>query len=156
MTRIRIIAVGSRMPAWVQTGFEEYRKRMPREFAVELREISTARRSRTGDTARALAQEGAAMLHALAPDEFAVALEVGGEAWDTDQLAASLRDWMAEGRRIAFLIGGPDGLSQACRERAAKNWSLSRLTLPHPLVRIVLMEQLYRAWSILAAHPYHR
>lgn len=156
MTRIRIIAVGSRMPAWVETGFEEYRKRMPREFAVELREIATGRRSRSGDTARALAQEGTAMLQSLASEEFAVALEVGGETWSTEDLAARLRQWMADGRRIAFLIGGPDGLSQACRERAAKHWSLSRLTLPHPLVRIVLMEQLYRAWSILAAHPYHR
>ena len=150
--RLRILAVGTRMPAWVQAGFAEYHKRMPRDFAVELREIPVSRR----DGARAVAEEGEALLAALAPDEHAVTLEVGGEPWSTADLAARLRAWRDEGRRAAFLIGGPDGLSDACRARAAGQWSLSRLTLPHPLVRIVLMEQIYRAWSILGAHPYHR
>lgn len=150
--RLRILAVGTRMPAWVQTGFAEYHKRMPRDFAVELREIPVSRRA----GARAVAEEGEALLAALAPEEHVVALEVGGEPWSTADLAARLRAWRDEGRRAAFLIGGPDGLGDACRARAASQWSLSRLTLPHPLVRIVLMEQIYRAWSILGAHPYHR
>ena len=143
--RLRILAVGTRMPAWVQAGFAEYHKRMPRDFAVELREIPVSRR----DGARAVAEEGEALLAALA-------LEVGGEPWSTADLAARLRALRDEGRRAAFLIGGPDGLSDACRGRAAAQWSLSRLTLPHPLVRIVLMEQIYRAWTVLGAHPYHR
>ena len=150
--RLRILAVGTRMPAWVQAGFAEYHKRMPRDFAVELREIPVSRR----EGPRAMAEEGEALLTALAADEHVVALEVGGEPWSTADLAARLRAWRDEGRRAAFLIGGPDGLSDACRARAAGQWSLSRLTLPHPLVRIVLMEQIYRAWTILGAHPYHR
>jgi 23S rRNA (pseudouridine1915-N3)-methyltransferase len=150
--RLRILAVGTRMPAWVQAGFAEYHKRMPRDFAVELREVPVSRR----EGARAVAEEGEALLAALGADEHVVALEVGGEPWSTADLAARLRAWRDEGLRAAFLIGGPDGLSDACRARAASQWSLSRLTLPHPLVRIVLMEQVYRAWSILGAHPYHR
>lgn len=150
--RLRILAVGTRMPAWVQAGFAEYHKRMPRDFAVELREIPVSRR----EGARAVTEEGEALLAALGADEHVVALEVGGEPWSTEDLAARMRTWRDEGRRAAFLIGGPDGLADACRARAASQWSLSRLTLPHPLVRIVLMEQIYRAWSILGAHPYHR
>ncbi len=152
--RLRIVALGTRMPAWVQAGFEEYRKRMPRDFAVELRELALARRG--ADTARGVEEEGHAVLAALAADELVVALEVGGQPWSTEELAARMGVWRDEGRRVAFVVGGPDGLSAACRERAAHCWSLSRLTLPHPLVRVVLMEQLYRAWSILVAHPYHR
>jgi len=150
--RLRILAVGTRMPAWVQAGFAEYHKRIPRDFAVELREIPVSRR----EGARAVAEEGEGLLAALGADEHVVALEVGGEPWSTGDLASRLRVWRDEGRRAAFLIGGPDGLADACRARAASQWSLSRLTLPHPLVRIVLMEQIYRAWSILGAHPYHR
>jgi 23S rRNA (pseudouridine1915-N3)-methyltransferase len=152
--RLRLLAVGTRMPAWVDTGFEEYRKRLPRECALELREIPLARRG--ADTARAVAEEGEALLAALAGDEIVVAMEVGGTAIDTPSLAKTLGRWHDEGRRAAFLVGGPDGLAQACRARAGLQWSLSRLTLPHPLVRIVLAEQLYRAWSLLAGHPYHR
>lgn len=152
--RLRLVAVGTRMPAWVQTGFEEYRKRMPREFALELREIALSRRG--ADTARGIEEEGAAQLAAVSSEELVVALEVDGQAWSTEELAGHMRAWREEGRRVAFLVGGPDGLSGACRERASLRWSLSRLTLPHPLVRIVVMEQLYRAWSILVAHPYHR
>lgn len=152
--RLRLLAVGTRMPAWVQEGFEEYRKRLPRECALELREIALARRG--ADTARAVAEEGEALLGALGGDEFVVALEVGGTAVDTPGVARALARWRDEGRRAAFLVGGPDGLSDACRARADAQWSLSRLTLPHPLVRVLLAEQLYRAWSLLSGHPYHR
>ena len=152
--RLRLLAVGTRMPGWVQLGFEEYRKRLPRDCALELREIPLARRG--ADTVRAVQEEGEALLGALAGDEYVVAMEVGGKAIDTPGLAGILGRWRDEGRRAAFLVGGPDGLSAACRVRADATWSLSRLTLPHPLVRIVLAEQLYRAWSLLAGHPYHR
>lgn len=152
--RLRILAVGTRMPGWVEQGFEEYRRRLPRECALELREVPLARRG--ADTARAVAEEGEALLAALGTDERAIALEVGGRALDTAELAARLGEWRDLGERVAFLIGGPDGLAESCRTRARERWSLSRLTLPHPLVRIVLAEQLYRAWSLLAGHPYHR
>lgn len=152
--RLRILAVGTRMPGWVEQGFEEYRRRLPRDCALELREVPLARRG--ADTARAVAEEGEALLAALAADERAIALEVGGRALDTAELATRLGEWRDHGERVAFLVGGPDGLAAACRARARECWSLSRLTLPHPLVRIVLAEQLYRAWSLLAGHPYHR
>ncbi len=152
--RLRILAVGTRMPGWVQAGFEEYRKRLPREWALELREIPLGRRGQ--DAARAVREEGDALLAALEGDEHVVAMEVTGRALATPDIAKSLERAREQGQRLAFLVGGPDGLSQACRARAREQWSLSRLTLPHPLVRILLAEQLYRAWSLLAAHPYHR
>ena len=150
--RLRILAIGTRMPDWVQGGFGEYRKRLPRECALELRELALSRRAGH----QAVTEEGQSLLAALQPEEQAIALEVSGEAWSTEDLAAHLRRWRDEDQRVAFLIGGPDGLSQACRARATRHWSLSSLTLPHPLVRIVLIEQLYRAWTILGGHPYHR
>ena len=150
--RLRILAIGTRMPGWVQAGFAEYHKRMPRDWAVELRELPVSRRG----AARAVAEEGDALLAALQADEQAIALEVTGEAWGSEELAARMRRWHDDGSRVAFLIGGPDGLAEPCRQRAVHHWSLSKLTLPHPLVRIVLIEQLYRAWTILCGHPYHR
>lgn len=152
--RLRLLAVGTRMPGWVQEGFEDYRKRLPRDCALELREIALARRG--ADVARAVRDEGEALLAALDDDEFVVALEVGGRMLSTPDLATRLGSWRDDGQRVAFLVGGPDGLADACRARAREQWSLSRLTLPHPLVRILLAEQLYRAWSLLAGHPYHR
>ena len=152
--RLRLLAVGTRMPGWVQEGFEDYRKRLPRDCALELREIALARRG--ADVARGVRDEGEALLAALDDDEFVVALEVGGRMLSTPDLATRLGSWRDEGQRVAFLVGGPEGLAEACRVRAREQWSLSRLTLPHPLVRILLAEQLYRAWSLLAGHPYHR
>jgi 23S rRNA (pseudouridine1915-N3)-methyltransferase len=152
--RLRLLAVGTRMPGWVQEGFEEYRKRLPREWALELREIPLARRG--ADVARAVREEGDALLAALDGDELVVALEVGGKPLSTTDISSRLGRWREDGQRAAFLVGGPDGLSDACRARAREQWSLSRLTLPHPLVRILLAEQLYRAWSLMAGHPYHR
>jgi len=156
VSRLRIVAVGHKMPSWVQQGFAEYSKRMPREFAVELRELAPVHRGRNADTGRAMQQEGDAVLAALSGDDYVVALEVKGKMWSTEELAAFLQQQLDRGQRINFLIGGADGLSPACRDRAQRQWSLSALTLPHPLVRVMLMEQLYRAWSILASHPYHR
>ena len=151
-SRVRVLAVGTRMPAWVQSGVDEYRKRLPRDYAVELREIPVSRRG--GE--RGVKEEGAALLAALTPDELVVCMEVDGNMWSTAQLADRMRDWRDQARRVELLIGGPDGLAAECRVRADLHWSLSRLTLPHALVRVVLMEQIYRAWSILNLHPYHR
>lgn len=154
--RLELIAVGERMPAWVREGYEEYAKRLPRECALILREIEPGVRGKSQETARAVAQEGERMLAALPKSARVVAVDVKGAEHSTEELAARLEVWLADGRDVALLVGGPDGLAPECLARAEERWSLSRLTLPHPLVRVVLAEQLYRAWSILRNHPYHR
>lgn len=153
---IHLIAVGQRMPAWVDTAYQEYAKRLPRECALKLVEIAPGKRGRNADVARTLRDEGERMLAAIPRDCHVVALEVGGRSWSTAQLAAQLEDWMGSGRDVALLVGGPEGMDEACRARADRLWSLSALTLPHPLVRVILAETLYRAWSVMAGHPYHR
>jgi len=153
---LHLIAVGNRMPAWVEEGFATYAKRMPAACRLRLTEIAPAKRGRGADVARAVTQEGERMLAAVAKGAYVIALEVDGRAWSTERLARELADWMQAGRDVALLVGGPEGLAPACRARADLAWSLSPLTLPHPLVRVVLAEQLYRAASILGNHPYHR
>ena len=154
--RIRLIAVGTRMPDWVTAGFQEYSKRLPRDCALELVEIPLAKRTKTTDLERAIESEGQQMLASLGKEDRVIALEVTGQSWTTEELARQLANWRMSGQDVSLLVGGPDGLAPACRQRAQAQWSLSRLTLPHPLVRILLAEQLYRAWTILNNHPYHR
>lgn len=154
--RINLIAVGTRMPAWVEAGVDEYRKRLPPELSLQIREIPLGKRGKNADIARAMAQEGEAMLAAIGARDRVVALEVKGKAWSTEQLAQQLAAWQMSGDDVALLVGGPDGLAPSCQARANERWSLSPLTLPHPLVRVLLAEQLYRAWSINNKHPYHR
>jgi 23S rRNA (pseudouridine1915-N3)-methyltransferase len=154
--QIHLIAVGTRMPAWVTQGYEDYARRLPRECALRLVEIPPGRRSRVQPIAQAVEEEGRRMLAAIPERTLVVTLEVGGRAWDTPALAGRLQEWLQSGRDIALLVGGPDGLSGDCLRRADLHWSLSALTLPHALVRVVLAEQLYRAWTILSGHPYHR
>ncbi|HEB99324.1 MAG TPA: 23S rRNA (pseudouridine(1915)-N(3))-methyltransferase RlmH [Thiotrichales bacterium] len=154
--RIRLIAVGNRMPGWVEEGYREYARRLPRECALELVEIPPGRRSRNADIARILREEGERMLAAIPKGARPVALDVGGRAWDTPGLARQLGAWLEEGRDLALLVGGPEGLAPEVRARAELSWSLSPLTLPHPLVRVVVAEQIYRAFSLLRGHPYHR
>lgn len=154
--RLHLIAVGNRMPDWVEAGYAEYAKRLPADCALLLHEIAPGKRGKGADLERARREEGEKMLATLPKGAYVVALEVGGKDWDTAELAQRLADWRQQGRDVALLVGGPEGLADACRARADVQWSLSRLTLPHPLVRIVLAEQLYRAWSLLQGHPYHR
>ena len=154
--RIHLISSGNRMPRWVQEGYEEYAKRMPLECSLRLVEIAPGRRGKGIDAKRAVAEEGERMLRALPKGARVIALDVGGRSWSTEQLSARLDGWLADGRDLALLVGGPEGLAPACLERAEGRWSLSPLTFPHPLVRVVLAEQLYRAWSLLKGHPYHR
>ncbi|HWP94643.1 MAG TPA: 23S rRNA (pseudouridine(1915)-N(3))-methyltransferase RlmH [Gammaproteobacteria bacterium] len=154
--RIRLVAAGSRMPRWVEDGFRDYAARMPRECRLELVEVPLARRTAKSDVTRAVAQEGERMLAAAGAGARIIALAVEGRTLSTPQLAVELERWLAGGRDVALLVGGPDGLAPACLARAEWCWSLSPLTLPHPLVRIVVAEQLYRAWTLLAGHPYHR
>lgn len=154
--RLRIIAVGTKMPDWVEAGYAEYHKRLPRDFAVELVELPLATRSKNSDIARAMEKEGEAMLAAVGKGDSIITLEVKGKPWSTEQLAEQLAGWRMSGNNYSLLIGGPDGLAPACLAQSSSRWSLSPLTLPHPLVRILLIEQLYRAWTILQNHPYHK
>ena len=153
---IHLIAVGNRMPAWVEQGFNEYAKRLPPECSLTLIEIPAGKRGKSADLVRITEKEGQQMLAAIPKGALVVALEVTGRQWDTRQLAEKLGQWMQDGRDVALLVGGPEGLAPECLTRAEGKWSLSALTLPHPLVRVVLAEQLYRAWSVTQNHPYHR
>lgn len=154
--QIRLIAAGSRMPGWVSEGFREYARRMPRECALALTEIPLGRRGKSQPVERAIDEEGRRMLSAVGERQRVIALDVAGRGWSTEQLAGQLRGWLQDGRDLSLLIGGPDGLAADCLARAELRWSLSPLTLPHPLVRVLLAEQLYRAWTLVSGHPYHR
>ena len=153
--KLKLMAVGTRMPSWVEIGFEEYRKRMPAELKLELVEIPLNLKARGASNSSKQAQ-GQAILKTINKQDRVIALDVLGKSMSTESLATQLSNWQMNGQDICLLIGGPDGLSADCLERADMKWSLSDLTLPHPLVRILLMEQLYRAWTINKNHPYHR
>jgi len=154
--RITILSVGQRMPGWIQEGFHEYTRRMPPEIRVELTEVKPEERGAGISTERAMALEGARILAAVPRDATLLALDEKGRSVSTQGLSVMLSEWMREGSHPVLAIGGADGLSNEVKERAQKLVSLSALTLPHGLVRVLLAEQLYRAWSILARHPYHR
>lgn len=154
--KLRIIAVGTKMPKWVYDGYDDYAKRMPRDCSLEVVELPMGPRGKNADLARAIAKEGEAMMAAIGKGDRVIALEVKGKSWSTEQLAGKLENWRMEGCNYSLLIGGPDGLAPECVARADAKWSLSALTLPHPLVRIVVAEQLYRAWTLLNNHPYHK
>lgn len=154
--KIKLLAVGSKMPSWVEQGVKEYLKRMPREFQVELLEIPLAQRSKTNNALKCMELEGKALLAKVAAQDHVVALEVKGKSFSTSSLARRCEKFLGDGRDVCVLIGGPDGLAETCRRRADEQWSLSELTLPHPIVRLLVVEQLYRAWSVIQGHPYHR
>lgn len=152
--RARLIAAGTRLPDWVNEGYADYARRLGRGLRLELVEIPVRRGGR--DLARAIAAEAEAMRAALSQGDFIVALDVGGRALTTPELARWLAARKADGRDLAFLVGGPDGLAPELLERADFRWSLSPLTWPHGLVRVMVAEQLYRAESLSRGHPYHR
>jgi 23S rRNA (pseudouridine1915-N3)-methyltransferase len=154
--RVTILSVGHRMPSWIQEGFNEYARRMPPEIRVELIELKPEERGAGKNADKAKAIEGERLLAALPEGGTLIALDERGKSVATRGLSVMLSEWMRDASRPVFAIGGADGLSEAVKERADKLISLSTLTLPHGLVRVVLAEQLYRAWSILARHPYHR
>jgi len=154
--KIKLLAVGGKIPAWVTTGFNEYNKRMPGEMSVELIEIPLGHRGKGADLGRAIKREGDAMLALIPATDWVVALEVTGKTWSTEQLAGQMEKWQMNGSNLCLLIGGPDGLDPRCSARSDQKWSLSALTLPHPMVRILLSEQLYRAWTVIQGHPYHK
>lgn len=154
--KLSIIAVGKRMPKWADAGYNEYASRLPKDFTMALKEIAPIKRGKQANIEKITRQEGEQILANIPNKSITVALDVKGKLVSTESLAERLQKWQLETQQINFLIGGPDGLAKACLDKANFKWSLSPLTLPHPMVRVVLAEQLYRAWSILTNHPYHR
>jgi 23S rRNA (pseudouridine1915-N3)-methyltransferase len=154
--QVTIAAVGTRLEQWIYEAFESYRTRLPRQLNLSVQEVPLARRTAASSVRAAVEAEGERLLRHVRADGLALALDERGQQWSSTELAAELAIWLDRHPHVTILIGGPDGLSEACRRRASRLWSLSRLTLPHGLVRVVLAEQLYRAWTILQGHPYHR
>ena len=154
--KLQLIAVGRKMPGWVDAGFEDYARRMPTECSLSLTEIPARARGKNAPVESILEKEGQQMLAAVPRGNGLIALDVRGQAWSTEALSRRLQGWMDSGRNYSLLIGGPEGLHAACLDAADIRWSLSPLTFPHPLARVIVAEQLYRAWSLLKNHPYHR
>jgi len=152
--KIRLLCVGTRVPEWVEQGYATFAKRLPRDNALVLEEVPAARRA--GDVRRCVAEEGERLLGRLGRDDCVIALDERGSAWSTVVLAQRLAAWRTDGRDVALLVGGADGLSDTCKARSSASWALSAATLPHALVRVLVAEQIYRAWTVLTGHPYHR
>lgn len=154
--RLQLIAVGTRMPDWVEAGFADFARRLPRDCRLELLAVAAADRRNGKGSEHWRENEADRLLAAAGKDMRLIALDVKGRGLSTEDLAASLSDWRMEGRDVGLLVGGPDGLSPRCLAAAEMRWSLSPLTLPHALVRVVVAEQIYRAWTLMTGHPYHR
>jgi len=144
------------MPNWITEGYIEYAKRLPANFQLKLIEVAISKRAAHTNLKKNLAEESEQILAAIPKNSFIIALDEHGVVWDTLKLAKNMQTWQEAYHEISLLVGGPDGLAPECKMRANAIWSLSPLTLPHPLVRIVVAEQIYRAWTILQNHPYHR
>ena len=156
MLRLSLITASNRQPEWVDAGADDYAKRLRGRCTLEIKAVPLARRTATAPAERAIQDEGKRMLAAIPAGAHVVALLETGKPWSTKELARKLEGWMQLGAPVALLVGGPDGLSPECVARANDRWSLSNLTLPHGLARVVVAEALYRAWSLLENHPYHR
>ncbi|MCH7881455.1 MAG: 23S rRNA (pseudouridine(1915)-N(3))-methyltransferase RlmH [Proteobacteria bacterium] len=153
---IQIIAVGRKMPTWVEAACEDYLKRMPREIDIQITAIALAQRKAKDSIDSYQRQEAAQIVKKIVPGSFSIALDEQGKQWASNDWAQQLEHWMQHYPRVNLIIGGPDGLDDECRQNCQQTISLGRMTMPHALVRVVLVEQLYRAWSLLKGHPYHR
>ncbi|MBL4647581.1 MAG: 23S rRNA (pseudouridine(1915)-N(3))-methyltransferase RlmH [Gammaproteobacteria bacterium] len=154
--KINLIAIGNRMPIWVNKAYQTYATRLPHDNQLNLIEIATSKRTKNCVINKILIKEGEQILGAIEKRDKVIALDERGKLWNTLQLAEQLQQWREQSSYVTLLIGGPDGLAESCKQRASEHWSLSPLTLPHPLVRVIVAEQLYRAWTIINHHPYHR
>lgn len=153
--KVVVAAVGRGMPDWVAAGYHEYARRLAGGCRLELRELKAPQR-RGGDVEKIREREADLLLEAVADTSLRIALDEGGRPWTTRQLAHHLGGWLEDGTDVGLMVGGADGLDPRVRQQAHRVWSLSPLTLPHMLVRVVVAEQIYRAWSIISGHPYHR
>lgn len=153
---IHLIAVGQKMPVWVEQACMEYIKRLPRELQFDTIEVPIIRRGKNPDIQRIVRDESRKVMASVPAGCYTIALDVAGKKISTEALAQNLDSWMQQAQDIAIVIGGPDGLSEELLQQVDRTLSLSDMTFPHPLVRIIIIEQLYRAWSIISNHPYHR
>ncbi|MEO0367463.1 MAG: 23S rRNA (pseudouridine(1915)-N(3))-methyltransferase RlmH [Pseudomonadota bacterium] len=154
--KVRLIAVGTKMPAWVVTAFNEYQKRMPPLCKLELQEVNAQKRGKNVDISRVLATEARDIRQQIPADYQTICLERRGKVISTDDLAREQQRWIDDNQNIALVIGGPEGIDKSLLDESIQIWSLSAMTFAHPLVRVMVAEQLYRAWSINANLPYHR
>lgn len=154
--KIKLLAIGDKMPAWVDTGVQEYARRLPPELGFELQALPMSKRAKTKSVQTYKTEEAQTLSAAASKATKIIALDVAGKHLSTEKLVDKLQTWRQYGDDVALLVGGPDGLDQTLLQRADERWSLSDLTLPHPIVRVIFVEQLYRAWSITQGHPYHR
>ncbi|MCD6046642.1 MAG: rRNA ((3)-) methyltransferase [Gammaproteobacteria bacterium] len=154
--KIHILSIGKGMPAWIEAGFAEYAKRMPRDFEIQLHEVSAIKRGENANCEHVKEQESLKLLEKVPKNTLKIALDPKGKKLSTELLAKELQIFYEEHQDIALFIGGPEGLSQACLKQMHQSWSLSDLTFPHALVRIIIAEQLYRAMTIIKKLPYHR
>lgn len=154
--KFTLIAVGKSVPPWINAGYQDYAKRLPADYGLHLIEINSPFRGRNANIPQIQEKEAQQIISAIPPHNHVIALDCDGQCWDTPALAKQMQTWHDDSQDVALLIGGPDGLAPSIRAHTHRRWSLSALTLPHPLVRVVVAEQLYRGWSILARHPYHR
>jgi 23S rRNA (pseudouridine1915-N3)-methyltransferase len=154
--KIRLLTITHKSPSWIQTGYQDYAKRLPPSCMLELVEIPAEKRTANADLKRITDREGEKMLAAIKPSHHVIALDKGGKSWSSEQLAEQLHGWLQSGNNIDLLVGGPEGLAPACLQKARETWSLSSLTFPHLIVRLIVAEQIYRAFSILQNSPYHR
>jgi 23S rRNA (pseudouridine1915-N3)-methyltransferase len=154
--KIKIVAVGTKMPDWVTQGVHEFTRRLPHELAIEWREIPVVHRSKTLSLDALIKKESDVITSHLTPKEYCILLDVKGKAYSTKALALQWERWKTNHSSITFIIGGPNGVSEELVNRSNQRWSLSELTFPHPLVRLLLIEQLYRVWSLSLNHPYHK
>lgn len=153
---IRLVAVGDRQPSWVNSAFDEYVTRLPPQWRFRLDELGTASRRKSGRPGEAKNAEAESILSRVKPAEQLILLDERGKQFSSREFADRVDQWQAVGEDVVFVIGGPDGVADAVRQRANLVWSLSRLTLPHGMARVLYAEQMYRAWSLLSGHPYHR
>lgn len=154
--KISLIAVGTKMPAWVTTAFTEYQKRLPKQCQLELVEIAAKHRGKNADIARILRDEAQAIQQAVGPKQQIIVLDRKGKHISTEDLSKKLQTWIDDNQDIALIIGGPEGVDPQMLATAVQKWSMSAMTFAHPLVRVMVAEQVYRAWSIIAGLPYHR
>jgi 23S rRNA (pseudouridine1915-N3)-methyltransferase len=154
--KITLVAVGQKMPAWADAAYEDYAKRFPPEFKLELKAVKAEPRGSGKSVEQMMAAEAARIEAALPKGAFRVVLDERGTRLSTLQMAERCRGWLGQGGDVAVVIGGPDGLHPSIKESAQDTWRLSDLTLPHAMVRVLLAEALYRAWTVIVNHPYHR
>lgn len=153
---IHFITVGQKMPKWVQEGYTEYAKRLPKACSLKLVELPMAQRGKSGSVDKYKTEEAKRILDAVPKGARLIVLDEHGQQVTTYQLAEKMEDWLSGGQDIALIVGGPDGLEKSLIDQAQWKWGLSKLTMPHPMVRILVAEQIYRAWSVINNHPYHR